>query len=114
MLTNERTDPPAQPPQNRKQELKYLERFVRWARKLNDDDLTMVVSFCANVQMAWNDGQTPAATAAEAVAQGTALPGLGMPLEQAIAEGSNGTCEVVLPQNMDVTIKEGFDDDTSN
>ena len=80
MLQTQRTDPPEQPPQNRRQELKYLERFVRWARKLPDDDLTMVVAFCANVQMAWNDGQEKAKTAAEQVEQGTAqmtLPGLG-------------------------------------
>lgn len=77
MLTDKRTDPPEQPPQTRKEELRYLERFVRWTRKLTDEDLTMVVAFCANVQMAWNDGQQKAATAAEQVEQGTALPGLG-------------------------------------
>lgn len=80
MLQTEHTDPPAQPPGNRRQELKYLDRFNRWARKLNDDDLTMVVAFCANVQMAWNDGQQKAPTTAEQVEQGTApieLPGLG-------------------------------------
>lgn len=87
MLNNPHTDPPAQAPNGRRNELKYLERFVRWARKLNDDDLTMVVAFCANVQMAWNDGQEKAKTAAEQVEQGTALPGLGAPFAADIDTG---------------------------
>ncbi len=78
MLSQNRTDPPEQPPSTRRGELKYLERFGRWARKLDDGDLTMVVAFCANIQAAWNDGQEKAATAAEQVEQGTALPGLGL------------------------------------
>ncbi len=80
MLNNPSTNAPEQAPQGRRQELKYLDRFRNWARKLSDEDLTMVVAFCANVQMAWNDGQEKAATAAEQVEQGTAqmqLPGLG-------------------------------------
>jgi hypothetical protein len=84
MLLNSRTDPPEQPPSTRRQQLKYLDRFNRWARKLTDDDLGMVVAFCANVHMAWNDGQQKAPTTAEQVEQGTApiaappgLPGLG-------------------------------------
>ena len=82
MLLTQHTDPPETPPSTRRQQLKYLDRFNRWARKLNDDDLFQVVAFCANVQMAWNDGQAKEATAAEQVADGTApiqsdLPGLG-------------------------------------
>jgi hypothetical protein len=69
-------------------ELKYLDRFRNWARKLPDDDLTMVVAFCANVQMAWIDGQERAKTAAEAVEKGTALPGLGAEVTQ--TGGSDG------------------------
>lgn len=85
MLTTQRTDPPEQPPGNRKEALRYMDRFNRWARKLSDDDLGMVVAFCANVQMAWNDGQKKADTAAGQVEQGTAqieLPGLGAPLQE--------------------------------
>lgn len=114
MLTNERTDPPEHAPATRRDMLKYMDRFGRWARKLNDEDLSMVVAFCANVQMAWTDGQKPAATAAEAVAQGTALPGLGAPIGQVVAEGSQGMCEVTLPEGASVTIQEGFDDDSAN
>lgn len=77
MLKNPSTSPPEQAPATRRQELKYLDRFNRWARKLSDEDLTMVVAFCANVQMAWTDGQEKAKTVAEQVEQGTALPGLG-------------------------------------
>jgi hypothetical protein len=83
MLSNPSTDsPPEQAPSNRRQALKYMERFGRWARKLDDADLHMVVAFCANVQMAWNDGQEKKATAAEQVEQGTALPGLGAQMEE--------------------------------
>jgi hypothetical protein len=84
MLQNELTDPPARQPERRKDMLRYMERFGRWARKLSDDDLGMVVAFCANVQMAWNDGRQKPATTAEQVAEGAVkipppagLPGLG-------------------------------------
>lgn len=72
--------PPEQAPPNRRAMLKYMERFCRWARKLDDTDLSMVVAFCANVQVAWNDGRAKSADPAEQVAEGTAqlqLPGLG-------------------------------------
>lgn len=78
MLNQSSIEAPEQAPTTRRQMLKFMDRFGRWARKLNDADLSKVVAFCANVQLAWTDGQKPAATAAEAVAQGTApLPGLG-------------------------------------
>ena len=51
---------------------------IRWARKLETPDLSMVVAFCANVQLAWSDGQQPAETAAEAVERG--LLGISVPL----------------------------------
>jgi hypothetical protein len=78
MLNNPLTSPPEQAPTTRRQALKYIERFGRWARKLPDDDLHMVVAFCANIQMAWSEGQEKAKTAAESVEKG--LPGLGAPL----------------------------------
>jgi hypothetical protein len=79
-MSNKYTNPPEQAPTTRRQMLKYMERFGRWARKLSDTDLSMVVAFCANVQMAWTDGQKPAETAAEAVQLG--LPGIDLPLEE--------------------------------
>jgi hypothetical protein len=88
MLTND-TNPPEMAPAGRKELLRYMERFGRWARKLDDTDLSMVVAFCANVQMAWSDGQAKKVeepTAAEQVAEGAvpiALPGLCAPFEDA-------------------------------
>jgi hypothetical protein len=79
-MSNEYTNPPEQAPTNRRQMLKYMERFGRWARKLDDTDLSMVVAFCANVQMAWSDGQKKTDDAAEAVQLG--LPGISAPLEE--------------------------------
>ena len=79
-MSNSNTDdcPPESAPETRKEMLRYMERFGRWARKLETPDLSMVVAFCANVQMAWIDGQKPAETAAEAVERG--LPGISVPL----------------------------------
>lgn len=83
MLTNSHTSPPEQPPSTRRQQLKYLDRFNRWARKLDDADLGMLVDFCATVHQSWIDGRAKQPeSAAEQVAEGSApiqhsLPGLG-------------------------------------
>ena len=82
-MLNNSTSPSEIAPSNRREMLHYMDRFGRWARKLETDDLGMVVAFCANVQMAWTDGQKKAEDPAAQVANGTAqlqLPGMSVPL----------------------------------
>jgi hypothetical protein len=79
-MSNKYTNPPEQAPTTRRQMLKYMERFGRWARKLHDTDLSMVVAFCANVQTAWTDGQKEVEDPAAAVQLG--LPGISVPIEE--------------------------------
>lgn len=80
MLNQANTEAPEQASVTRRQLLKYMERFGRWARKLDDTDLSMVVAFCANVQAAWTDGQKKVEDPAAAVQLG--LPGIGAPMEE--------------------------------
>lgn len=104
MLTDN-TSPPETAPTNRREMLRYMERFQRWARKLDDIDLGAVTAFCANVQMAWTDGQAKLRgdTPAEQVEKGMApMPGLGA----AFDTGSNPDYDPNNPVGLEKLVKE--------
>lgn len=115
MLNPETSERPARPNRLRKEMLAYVERFGRWARKLNDEDLAMVCTFMQSVEGAWQQGQAQVSTDPKAAVEaGQGLPGLGASLEDVVRDGSQGMAEVKLPDGLNIQVSDLAGDDNAS